>query len=275
MGYQLNVKAIQESFNITSGKVKHNPLVRSKWLPYTVNFDENKQNVFVEVVAEFVRLISKKGQVKSVTMEELLDQVLQNPNLKVEANHRSHLKELLQTLFFTEEGKLYLFHPKILYYLPSSKENSKMGHFLRDVLWDQTLFTGSDQHDEPSDAVTKLLFESFMPLETKVEKEDVLPYQKALPIISDLFTADYSWLTHHPDLFVLHVEKLMIFYYFFYVSQFALTGKAMFSTTGENISPVYFNLEWESISQTRTSYLQGWKKTRGCRWKVVHSDQLP
>ncbi|GJM75244.1 hypothetical protein HMSSN036_74600 [Paenibacillus macerans] len=47
------------------------------------------------------------------------------------------------------------------------------------------------------------------------------------------------------ELFTSQVEKLISYYYFFYVTQFALRNEMMFNHSERKIKPVYFTFEEE------------------------------
>lgn len=65
---------------------------------------------------------------------------------------------------------------------------------------------------------------------------------------------------HKKDLFTQQFEKLLAYYYFFYITQMSRKIETLFAKHEKSISPIYFTFEEEErLSKTRVSYEYGWK----------------
>lgn len=265
MSYQLDLELIKENFNFEKG-LKHNPIKRTRLLPYTTKYNETKFNLMA-VMGEFIRLVSGKKLANRIDIEDLLVNVLNKVTFE-DPSQRSKFKQLLESLFLNESKQLHIFHPQVLYYIDSNDlENKKLAAFLYHVLWGKHHINSSDLiQKEPEDALTSLLFDALPTLENSDDK--TLKYDIYLTSISELFNLDFIWLIRNPQLLVQHIDKLVSYYYFFYVSQFSLQCESMFDINSDKTAPIYFNLEWESLSQTRTSYEKGWKRIEGSISKI-------
>ncbi|WP_139490099.1 DNA phosphorothioation-dependent restriction protein DptG [Brevibacillus dissolubilis] len=256
MTYRLNIKKIHEAFSIKSGKsVKHNPKIGIDFLPYTTKKKGvNYQPDFIEVMGEFSRLVECKASAGRIDIDSFFEQILGRVDLE-EGATLSDFKKLLKTLFFSEE-RLHLFHPKVLSYMETiESENKKLALFLYQVLNASLVSMHGSRNHEPKDVLTRLVFDSLPQLQDG-KKEDI-KYQCVVPEVSDLFAYDFNWLSKNPQLFVESIGRLLTYYYFFYVTQFALHCFEMFQLE-QSIVPVYFTLDWENLSQSRVGYERGW-----------------
>lgn len=259
MSYQIDLLAIRESFKFNEAAIRHNPNKRSKFLPYTSKFDENKVKDFSMVLGEFFRLIEGQKTESNINFDDIIKELLTKVTFNREAD-KEHFISVVRSIFQTEDNLIYNFHPYIYLYLTSDTETRKMAKFLYDVLL-QDYFKEENNlriNFEPADVLSKLIVEVLPKLENYHSKENSI-YHCAIPQISKLFQEDFKWLIENPNLFLLHAEKLLKYYYFFYVSQFSLFCQR-FLDDEQKISPVYFNLEWENISSNRISYEYGWKR---------------
>ncbi|QYK60756.1 DNA phosphorothioation-dependent restriction protein DptG [Paenibacillus sp. S25] len=258
MNYYLNTELIREKFKFTSS-IRHNPKTELEFLPYNTKFKERQYN-FREVVGEFIRLVGQKKLPEDVNSDDLVDRVLNTIDFE-NMNQRSVFKQMIKTLFLDEHNQLYLFHPKTLYYINTAEnENKKLAIFLYNVLWNQEEPLAVENIQESSyDLMSDLLFKSLPELCEITEKPK--NYEMLLPEISKLFIQDFKWLLTKSDLFTLQVEKMVSYYYFFYVSQLSLRNEAMFTPFEKEIKPIYFTFEGEEkLSKTRVSYEYGWRK---------------
>lgn len=257
MSYHLNLEEIRKEFKFETS-IKHNPKIPLEFLPYTTKFKETQYN-FREVVGEFMRLVGRKKLPEAVDAEKLLSNVLDSISFG-KPNQRGEFKQMVKTLFLDENEQLYLFHPQTLYYINTvDNENKKLALFLHNVLWDQeSVWSIDDTKQNDSDLMSTLLFRSLPELLTTNEIKK--SYAVMLPEISNLFSRDFQWLSTKYELFTQQVEKLISYYYFFYVTQFAIQSESLFNSVELSIRPVYFTFEEEErLSKTRVSYEYGWK----------------
>ncbi|WP_181438860.1 DNA phosphorothioation-dependent restriction protein DptG [Paenibacillus sambharensis] len=257
MSYHLNIDKIREEFKFESS-IKHNPKMVFEYLPYTTKFKET-QYKFREVTGEFMRLIGQKKLPEAVDANKLLNNVLDSITF-AQPNQRGEFKQMVKTLFLDENDQLYLFHPQTLYYINTlENENKKLAMFLYNVLWNQNEAWSVDSAvQKEADLMSALLFRSLP--ELAVVNDAKKTYAVMLPEISELFNKDFQWLTSKSELFTQQVEKIVTYYYFFYVTQFALRNELLFAPVEQKIRPIYFTFEEEErLSKTRVSYEYGWK----------------
>ncbi|MFD1886882.1 DNA phosphorothioation-dependent restriction protein DptG [Paenibacillus wenxiniae] len=257
MSYKLDLDTIREKFKFTSS-IRHNPKIELEFLPYNTKFKDTQYN-FREVIGEFIRLIGQKKLDEIVNTDELINTVLDSINFE-EVHQRSEFRQMIKTLFIDENNQLYLFHPQTLYYINTvDNENKKLATFLYNVLWrNQQPWNITSNTDYHSDLMSTLLFKSLPQLNDNTK--DPKSYNTIIPMVSDLFIKDFTWLSTKSELFTSQVEKLISYYYFLYVTQFARKNELLFKVTDMEIHPVYFTFEGEErLSKTRVSYEFGWK----------------
>lgn len=257
MNYRINLEVIKEKFKFDSS-IRHNPKIEVEFLPYTTKFKDTQYN-FREVIGEFIRLVGQKKLPEAVNSEELINNVLNMIDFE-NVNQRSEFKQMIRTLFIDTHNQLYLFHPQTLYYINTAEtENKRLAVFLYNVLWKQADSWEVEVTEEGSyDLMSELLFKSLPQLGNTLDRPK--NFAVMIPKISEMFMEDFKWLTTKNDLFTQQVEKIISYYYFFYVTQFALGNEAMFSPIGRDIKPIYFTFEGEEkLSKTRVSYEYGWK----------------
>lgn len=261
MSYQLDLPEIRVNFKFTEPKLKHNPNKKTKFLPYTSTFDENKIKDFSLVLGEFLRLLEKKRTDENIIFDETLQKMLSRVYFEKEIDKESFIS-IVKSTYQKEDGKTYIFHPYIYLYLTSDTESKKIGQFLYDVL----ICEGKQKNSslkidyDASDVLSQLFIEVLTEPKPDEYRDEKPTYQGLMPFISKLFRDDLNWLLSSQTLFSLHAEKLLKYYYFFYVSQFALLCQRFLHAEEKQVQPVYFNLEWENTSGNRISYENGWKK---------------
>ncbi|MFF2019692.1 DNA phosphorothioation-dependent restriction protein DptG [Paenibacillus sp. NPDC058177] len=257
MSYHLNLEEIRKEFKFETS-IKHNPRTQQEFLPYTTKFKETQYN-FREVVGEFMRLVGQKKLPEAVDAERLLSNVLDSISFG-QPNQRAEFKQMIKTLFLDNNEQLYLFHPQTLYYINTiDNENKKLALFLYNVLWNQQRAWSVDSTgQDESDLMSTLLFKSLPELIGSSEGRK--SYAVMIPEISNLFFLDFKWLTTKSELFTQQIEKIISYYYFFYVTQFAILSENLFNSIEQKIRPIYFTFEEEErLSKTRVSYEYGWK----------------
>lgn len=257
MSYSINLDLIREKFKFDSS-LRHNPKFTIEFLPYNTKFKDNQYN-FREVVGEFIRLVGQKKLPEVVNTDDLISNVLNKIDFE-NVSQLSEFKQMVKTLFLDDHGQLYLFHPQTLYYINTvDSENKKLALFLYDVLWKQEEpWVVETNQGNSNDLMSDLLFKSLPELE--VAPKTAKSYTDMVPGISDLFVHDFKWLATKNELFTSQVEKLISYYYFFYVTQFSLRNEMMFNYFERKVKPVYFTFEEEEkLSKTRVSYEFGWR----------------
>ena len=76
--------------------------------------------------------------------------------------------------------------------------------------------------------------------------------------IVELFRQDYRTLELKEEDYLDHIQVLVKYYYFFYLSQTAIQLNDF--SISKDLEPVYFSLDWEILSESRPVYKRGWKR---------------
>src|SRR5690606_18737166 len=76
--------------------------------------------------------------------------------------------------------------------------------------------------------------------------------------IKSLFLEDFNFLIANEQTFLDHIEDLFKYYYFFYLTQLAHRFR-LFGLSNQ-IDPIYFSMDWETLSESRLAYHYGWRK---------------
>ncbi|WP_339197354.1 DNA phosphorothioation-dependent restriction protein DptG [Paenibacillus sp. FSL P4-0176] len=257
MEYKLDLDTIKDKFNFDSS-IRHNPKIPVEILPYKATFKDEQFN-FKEVVGEFLRLVGQKKISSEVNPEQLVETVLKSIEFR-DINQKNEFKQMIKTLFIDENNQLFLFHPQTLYYINTvEKENRRLGEFLYSVLWNgRATWEISKEEHQTDDLMGSLIFKALP--ELKSEEIQSQKFAVLLPEISELFAIDFAWLSTKKDLFTQQFEKLLAYYYFFYITQMSRKIETLFAKHEKSISPIYFTFEEEErLSKTRVSYEYGWK----------------
>ena len=251
---------------VSKGNIKHSSSKNVKILPYSTKY-EKKHNEqiykFDTCIGEFCRSIYNKKlndeDIKLNDIDIFIENVDASPAYKVA------LKSIIKEMFFNEDGNLYTFHPKLLNYInmPKSNYNQGLAIFLYDIL-----LSGSNNENIKNKMVKCFDYKpenimEFMILKSLPELKD----SKTLNTdnrciasnVSNLFKEDLNFILDNPVLFIEEFENLLKYYYFFYVSQLSIKLSKFFDADKEVTEELYFNLDWESVSKSRTSYVLGWK----------------
>ncbi|MEK4524759.1 DNA phosphorothioation-dependent restriction protein DptG [Paenibacillus sp. FSL H8-0104] len=257
MEYKFHLETIIDKFKFNSS-IRHNPKIPVEILPYNTKFKEVQFNL-KEVVSEFLRLVGQKKISSETNPEQLIETVLKSIEFK-DINQKNEFKQMIKTLFIDENNQLFLFHPLTLYYINTvENENRKLAEFLYAVLWNGRAAweINKDEH-QTDDLMSSLIFKALP--ELKSEESQSQKFSALIPEISELFAIDFEWLSTKQDLFTQQFEKLLSYYYFFYVTQLSRRNEALFATYEKSVVPIYFTFEEEEkLSKTRVSYEYGWK----------------
>ena len=93
-----------------------------------------------------------------------------------------------------------------------------------------------------------------------INKTKVSTYHNLFPEIKKQFKEDFVFLTKNNSYLLKHVEDFFKYYYFHYLSQLVLRFND-FSTGTTKMKPIYYTMDWETLSETRlSSHTVGWKQ---------------
>ncbi len=274
MMYKIDLKEVMDNYKFTDAEkttkkinsLQHNTGNKISVLPYTTQYKARFRDQIVDFkncIGEFSRGISNKKESKENINEEFIDKVIEK--VVIDGKDKSVFKNIIKELFFDQEENLVFFHPKVMNYVEAKNSNKKLGKFLCDVLCKEDNEVEElikKTYDKiPDNIMLKLIVESLPDSnESKIRK---VIYKNLVPYVSEVFVEDLKYMLEKPEFYNNNIEKLLKFYYMFYVIQLSLNFNKMFDATLDKPVEVYFNLDWEKASKARVSYESGWKVVEG------------
>lgn len=266
MRYTINFEEIRSDYKFNDEKksLQHNAGKKISILPYTTQYKavfKTKVINFSSCIGEFSRRLTNKLEYKKDINVELIKNVMNK--VKMEEENKSVFKGMMKGLFFDKYNSIEIFHPKVLNYVTIEDiTNKKLGQFLFDVLVnkDEEALTKikSAYIDEPENILLKLIVRC-LPELGEINTDNKTTYRNLMPFISNLFMEDLKYMLDKPKFYTENIEKLLKYYYFFYVSQLSINLNRMFEADISKPVVIYFNLDWENTSKSRISYNSGWK----------------
>lgn len=172
-------------------------------------------------------------------------------------------KDIIRSQFFNGENfqanniGLYPYQTAV-----NNKNAERIAEFLYCVL-------GLDEQDKenikkagkcyPFNVLEKMMVDSI-----ETHEEDVMPenvrYFKVKRSIQDRFKADFAFMLSSGMTSIDDFSNLLAFYYFYYVSQCALTLDLFGNGDHDKLEKLYFALDWEKVSKNRLCCIEGWDK---------------
>lgn len=244
-----------------------------KLLPFKTNpsgdvFSDDFKS-FQGVIGELFRIVNTKAQVelKNKTgsyKSNLKEVIIANAVKKVETDHVAEFKTMLSKLFFDEEDGLIKFNTRTLSYMNFIHSNSalkEISRFIYDLFikddFDPSTLNGDDTNEN---LLHQLLLQCLPELSVGDEKASQSTYSNLFPELKEQFSKDFAFLSKNNSLFLQYVEDFFKFYYFQYLCQLVLSFND-FGTVSTKIKPIYFTMDWETLSESRlTSHTIGWKQ---------------
>ncbi|MCC0702775.1 DNA phosphorothioation-dependent restriction protein DptG [Clostridioides sp. ES-S-0049-02] len=265
MQFIINEEEFKKKYVIDKKNIKHKQPSNIIILPYVTGYvsaDREQIEKFSPCIGEFCRLMYNKkissGQIKPENIDIFLD------SIDIDSNYKVTLKRIIKELFFDENENIYIFHPKLLNYIHTPNVYyMKLSKFLYDVLLNdmdniEIKKKVNDSFKYDSYNVMELLMLKSLPeLETVESSKSI--YRCVCKNVSNLFKEDLEFILSRPELITTEFEKLLKYYYFFYVSQLSMKLSDFFICDKNKTEELYFILDWEKVSKSRKSYRLGWK----------------
>ncbi|MEH7158960.1 DNA phosphorothioation-dependent restriction protein DptG [Neobacillus drentensis] len=245
-------------------------------LPFSTKKTSPIKGQFNKVLGDYVRNVCElKLEEKQFKQTELYTSTQENPlseqiaktiefDEDQEDDKYDFIRFLDQYLFNQEEIKPI--HPFLFNYMQVKKKNknenelSKYAHFIRDILALKNnevkeIFSSK----ETDDILTELIISNLDAL-TEAKPLNV-EYEPLLSPITKLYQEDLVFLSKYKDYFLTSFPLLTHFYVFMYVCQITLKFEQFIDADFDSLHPIYFALEWESITQRRKAAdeLEGFK----------------
>ncbi len=244
-----------------------------KLLPFKTNpsgdaFSDDFKS-FQGVIGELFRIVNTKTQVELKTKSgsfksNLKEAIITEAVKKVETEHVSEFKTMLSKLFFDDEDGLIKFNIRTLSYMNFIHSNSalkEISKFIYDLfLKDDFDLRSLNEDDTNENLLHQLLLQCLPELSDGEEKSSQSIYLNLFPELKEQFAKDFIFLSKNNSLFLQYVEDFFKFYYFQYLCQLMLYFND-FGAVGTKIKPIYFTMDWETLSESRlSSHTIGWKQ---------------
>ena len=255
---------------MTNEGIKHKIGVKSKFFPFTTNerYVINQKETS-GTVAELVRLINgKQLDATEINIDEIIKKIMSLVQIEDE-NDEGYLYEIIKEQIMNEDGSRNIFHYKLYNYINSNKKEQKIAKFLYDIVFkNMDYFNEIYNEVQDEDVITKLILEGMDQADYLIDKrlnknEDV--YENKLTFITKLAYEDFKFLSTNKEFFLEYFERLVYFYYFYYLIQLCIKINKRFNSDYNKVEETYYLLDWEKAGKNRKSAIKGYKdiKDRG------------
>ncbi|MDB8556967.1 DNA phosphorothioation-dependent restriction protein DptG [Turicibacter sanguinis] len=258
--YELYINGIEESFKFTGTGLTHKQGGKYKLLPYVAN-EKNLVSEFSGVMGSFSRLISDKKLNGEFLVEEFLEGVSEQIAEYEGTTSKETFKDIVRSMFIADD-RLVDFDIKTINYIPASSSEDKIAHFLYSILFDYSLKNDvKNYYDKEVENILYKLVLNALP-ELREEEKELGEYNCYLPFVKTQFIKDFKFILSKEDLYKNSLKRLLEYYYLFYVSQLIMKLDEFETADLNNPSKLYYTLDWERTSKTRTAYQFGWEKIK-------------
>ncbi|MFD1394552.1 DNA phosphorothioation-dependent restriction protein DptG [Kroppenstedtia eburnea] len=246
--------------------LRHNTGSKRTLFPYTTQTGGRAtfKNGFQAVTGDFTRRIFSVETGQEFEPAKLLSRAVDQVAYS-DPRDRSELSRFLQGYIFGNSTHLQAFHPHVFLYFPLSDHPSasgerKIAKFLSEVLVEpdsknEVLKVFEKTNSE--DLLTQLVLEQLSGLKPTRKKQEYAP---KLRMLSKRFTEDFLFLSRYRDYFADHYPLLLNHYYFVYVSQLVLKLDQFEQAEEDQLTKIYYLLDWEKSNKRREAHSQGFQQ---------------
>jgi DNA phosphorothioation-dependent restriction protein DptG len=246
-------------------------------LPFSTKKTSPIKGQFNKVLGDYIRYVCElKLEEKPLKHTELYTSTQENPlseqiaktiefDEDKEDDKYDFIRFLDQYLFNQKEIKPI--HPFLFNYIKVKNKNknednelSKYAHFIRDILaLDNKEVKEIFSSRGTEDILTELIIRNLDALTE--DKRLKMEYEPLLRPITEQYQEDLVFLSKYKDYFLTSFPLLTHFYIFMYVCQITIKFEQFIDADFDSLQPLYFALEWESITQRRKAAdeLEGFK----------------
>lgn len=260
INYSIDLECIKETFKFTDKGLTHKQGGKYKLLPYVAN-EKTLVSEFSGVIGSFSRLISDKKLSGDFEVESFLEEVSDQIGEYEGYNSREAFKDIIRSMFI-DNNRLVDFDIRTINYIASTASDDKISSFLYSVLFDESIKEDVSKHydREVENILYKLVLKALP--ELKYEKKKIGEYKCYLPFVKEQFIKDFKFIISKEDLYKDSLKRLLEYYYMFYVSQLVMKLDEFENADLTKANKLYYTLDWERTSKTRTAYQFGWEKIK-------------
>lgn len=227
-------------------------------VPFKTKGDKSEYIDFSGVVGAFSRILNETSIRKNLTMEEIKNSL----RSRVETQNDDEFEklfEIVKSLYF-RNGKLVLSSAKTLAFIECNTTQRQVAEYLYSLFVDDTDIKEKYQKLEKTEdvnALERFVFEAF----EDNQLEEMKGFVKAkcyLPYVREVFIEDFRVLLENIDFYKSNIQKLLSYYYMFYVTQLAIKLRKFEKADRNSLEKIFLTLSWEGISKVRPGYEYGW-----------------
>jgi DNA phosphorothioation-dependent restriction protein DptG len=261
-----------EGVYLKNGNLSHKTGNRIKLMPFRTKFLDactSDFQTFQGIVGECFRISNDKAFDKVFATDKeasfkkkLRNHILKEVIQKVNSDNKEEFKNIVINLFFEDDGGLIKFNKEVLPYMNFIHDHSQLNEtarFFYDIFLDEETLSSEELTSSKNDNLLyQLMVECLPDLKDKNKTSSTVKYTNLFNDIKRQFLADFKFLASNEEFFLKHIEDLFKYYYFFYLTQLAHRLNAF--GEGNEIKPIHFSMDWETLSESRMGYQYGWKK---------------
>lgn len=261
---------------------KHTLDMPKKLFPYTTKNTTQYKGNFKIILSELARLITnyklndkvlEQSEYKFVDNAHSLSEYIalsEKIDFLSDDEARVDFIRLVDSFLFSGED-INIVHTYLYNFIGESKVNQSVlrntAEFFKDVLFEnEDELENIFKNKESDHVLTRLIIDEIQKLLKEKSTDKVkVKYSNILPEFTTTFREDLKFLLKHKDYFIANFEILLNYFIFMYSSQ-ALLKFEKFNKENVETAPLYFVLEWESITKKRSaaSPLTGYKLVKDC-----------
>lgn len=256
--YEINIEQIKFDFKFKENGGLTNTQGNKYFLfPFVAN-EKNLFTDFLGVTGEFSRMICDKRLLEEFNVEKFIEKMLDKIDEYEGEDSKETLKDIINSMFINE-GKLENFNIKTINYISSTSSDKKVAEYIYCNLFSENLkdIVKENYNKQEENLLYKLVSESLPELQEN--KSVSLKGINYINFVRELFIKDFKFLISNEELYKNSLKRFLEYYYIFYTSQIILKLSKFEDADLQNPEPLYYTLNWESVSKNRTSYRFGWE----------------
>lgn len=264
MEYKLDFDRIAKFFIDKNGKYTFRRRSVTNILPLPTREPERAkfERGFSSVIGGVVRKVYGKN-VSVDSGESSINNILSNgkfPDEESKTLFTHYLKEQTKELLL---GKITNIHQLELIPLAENEKERKGEIDLINFFFDSFIRNEEGQiqdiikSQDDSDLLSEIM--DLSTVNTSSKNGSIAQYTNFFPFLKELFLKDFRNIAKNPSFLVSHISLLFVHYTFTAISQLILQTNKVNRFSQNELTPIYYILQWEKAAKWRASYKQGYK----------------
>ncbi len=266
MEYLLSEESFNQTFGIENAadgtplQLKHHsPGQRIRLFPFKTHRESPELSL---IVGEYLRFFEE--DIPSIDRNELKERISDH----VQTEKPQELFQIISELYFEKnDAGEYLLRPlnvEFMSTIPCENKYCRLAYYLASTLGTYNEVRSSieknrtTQHNK-CNVLEKFLISEFHKTEASEGTSITEKFFKVIDCLDGCFNEDFEYIVSSESRSREYLLELLSLYYFTYTVQSELQLNRFFEGERDQLSPIYFCLEWEKTNQNRLCYKQGWK----------------